>query len=521
MLNKLFILLLLSTLLIALKGNGQGSFNNYYHSGKFSYANKINYINQNEFILSSYYIDSVNNQQGLDFKLLNNQGQNIKRKRYLFKDIPFTYFFPSNNVQLNISNSTMLLTGGSFIDTASAVIFTSVNKATLDTNWVRYYYDGIYNYYLNNVLKISANEVWIMGGRGNNYGYNERPVAIKIDTLGNILAIKEFTNLINFSSTSIHYDNNQQHLYIAGLNYTNLQSQESYVACLDTFGNVLWNKQIGSGPSSTYFYQIEKKNNYILLCGQTWINKVGNINNYKLSLTKLNSATGNLIWQRTHGAAALTNTLRSFVINADESIIASGSYQDYYVGTGINRNGIIFKANSDGDSLWARRYSNYNPLVQSLNSLGWVEEGFSDIQTSFDGGYIMCGVPFGTPIAQDSQAWVVKTDSLGNAPGLFVPPVTGTYTALQELGNQNELSIYPNPAADAITLKTAFALTESGYTKLSLYNHLGQLLKEEELSANAGNYLSLKTNNLSNGIYFLQLSGANAKSLSKKFVISR
>lgn len=524
MLNKLFVLLLLSALLITLSSNGQSALNKYFSYQQVSRAYDIIKNKDSSYTLLMQYVSSNTGALGLVLTKFDKLGNILLQKEHFGNDARGYYPFLKNKMYASINAYSFLIYSLYFkADNSAAFFIAKINAQTLDTVWVKYYEDPMYDLRMNNMVKLNANCFWLVGNKGdyNNASYPPRPVIYQTDTMGNISYKKDIIGLINHGQSTVCYDSILKQLYLAGLNYTIPQSQESYVAGVDTAGIVLWNQQIGNYPNSTYFYQIEAKNNYVILSGGTWISKVGNINNYKISLTKLNTGNGGVIWQKVYGAEALSSTLRGFAINSDESIAASGSYQDYYLGTGINRNSIIIKVDSNGDSIWARRYSNYNPLVQSLNSPGWVEEGFSDIQSSFDGGYIMCGVPFGTPIAQDSQAWVVKTDSLGNAPGLFVPPVTATYTALQELGNQNGLSVYPNPAIDVITLKTDFALTASGYTRLSLYNHLGQLLTEEEFNPNTGNYLTVKTSNLANGIYFLQLSGSNIKSLSKKFVVSR
>ena len=522
MLNKLFVFV--STLFIAFNGNGQSAFNKYFPYQKHSWAGDIVKNVDSSYTLLSQFTNSNTGGQGLVVTKFNKLGNLLLQKEHFGNDARGYYPFLKNKMYASINAYSFLIYSFYFkADNSAAFFIAKINAQTLDTVWVKYYEDPMYDLRMNNMVKLNDNCFWLIGNKGdyNNASYPPRPVIYQTDTMGNISYKKDIIGLINYGQSTVCYDSTLKQLYLAGLNYTIPQSQESYVACVDTTGSVLWNQQIGNSPNITGFYQIEKKNNYVILCGQTWVNKVGNTDRLKLSLTKLNASSGSLIWQKTYGTEALTTNLRSFVINVDESITASGSYQDYYLSTGINRNSIIIKVDSNGDSLWARRYSNYNPLVQVINSPGWVQEDFYDIQSSFDGGYIMCGVPFGTPIAQDSQAWVVKTDSLGNAPGLFVPPVTATYTALQALGSQNGLSIYPNPAIDVITLKTDFALTASGYTRLSLYNHLGQLLTEEEFNPNIGNYLTVKTSNLANGIYFLQLSGGNVNSLSKKFVVSR
>ncbi len=493
----------MAVLLLALTGIGQNGFNNYYQSGKISVANKVNYKNPNEFILTSYYIDSTSGQQGLDLKLINNVGIMTKRKRIMFDSMPFLTFY-NNRVLVNISNSTMLVTAASATNNASAVIFASVNKSTLDTNWFNYYADGVFNYYINNTFKVGPNEIWFMGGRGNNTGYNERPTAFKTDTLGNILSIKEFTALVNYTARVICYEVGSDRLYIAGDNFTIPNVSQSFVACVDTMGNVIWNKQIGSNPNKSYFSQIDKTTNSVILCGNILSN---NQQQGKLSLLKLSSSTGTTVWQKTYGLFGQTNFFKAFTINADESITATGEMIDPAPGMGF-KNGIIFKANSNGDSLWLRSYSTYT---------GNVQEGFMDIVRSPDGGYVMCGSPL---TAQNCQSWVVKTDSLGFGPGIVVAPVDTTTTGEGRVAlNRNlQLNLYPNPTKDSINIGIDGLQNEN--CRLVVYNDLGEIVKEQQISFDNKNS-RLNCVDLPSGLYTIQIIGNSSRAISGRFVVFR
>ena len=517
MLSKFHIGTLLITLLISVLGFGQSTFNNYYQSGSLSLANKINYVSQNQFILSSYYVDSASGQQGLDLKLINNLGQTQLRKRHLFRDCEYLSF-ANSNVQTDISNSTMLLTAATGINGESGVIFTSVNKSTLDTNWAKYYSDGVYNYYLNNVFKTKPNEVWFMGDRANNNGYTSRPTVLKTDTLGNLLSIKEFTNMVGYLATSVYFDETNNLLYIAGRNAINPAVQQSYIACTDTLGNIIWNQQIGNNPYLTDVYQIAKRNNYLILSGFKISSIVGSSVRFKLCLVKLNSSNGSQLWNKTYGSEGWNN-LKGFVINNDESITACGMMQFPSLSLGPNPNGVLFKANSNGDSLWLKSFSTYT---------GNVFEQFLDLQATPNGGYVTCGGPSSTQI---SHSWVVMTDSVGNAPGMFTytaPPTGtttnpggGTVTAVFDLQtNGVGFNVFPNPVDNLLTIEFTENSNPQPYTSIQLYNSFGQLLIEEKLIA-PKNIISLKTDHLERGIYFLKFNDIVGNNVTKKVIISR
>jgi hypothetical protein len=488
--NRKFISFFLSIFLFGLS-KGQNTFNNYYQSGILSASTRIQSLNANTFLLTSYYKDSSNNQQGLDLKQLDLSGNVIKRKRYLFKDIDFLSYL-NNNTQCDVSSSSSILNGGSSKDTLSIVIYSSINKSTLDTNWVRYFSDGIYNYHLNNTFKTKVNEVWFMGERGNNYGYGVKPVAMKIDTLGNLLSIKEFTVLNNYATLSVYYDVTDNLLYFGCTDYTNQQWTINHIVCMDTIGNLVWNKSL-SGPIQ--ICQIEKRNNYLVMSGFKITAIIGNNNYYKMYLAKANCLNnGNLLWEKTYGHQTLINSLYAFTINTDESITCAGTfkYSNYYA---LDHDGIILKANSNGDSLWARTFSNYGMNIQ---------ECFYDIKPTSDGGYIMCGLPFYAP---NSQSWVVKTDSMGIAPG-------ATYTSIKENESSDSyFKLWPNPANDYFFIKNNSTRT---IRRIEVINEIGQIVISEKIPEN-GRKLNIE--NLPSGIYTVKLTEKEGSFETQKLVI--
>jgi hypothetical protein len=477
----------------------QNTFNLNYTSGIKSAAFGIEEVTPNKYFVNSVFVDSAFGQQGLDLKILNNQGIITKCKRYLFKDIDFLTYF-NNKFQHKISNSTMLINGSSYTGTASTIIFTSVNKNTLDTNWTRYYYDGIYNYYLNTVFKVNPNQFWLFGGRGNNNGISNRPTAIKIDSLGNILSIKEFTNFVKYSVQASYYDTLSKLIYFAGKNHNPTTSIEC-MACMDTLGNIVWTQQ-NYGPIT--FSQIERKNNYVVAVGSIYTGDFAppsTINpTFKLNILKVNANNGGVIWQKQYGQRRATNYLTSFVINTDESIVTTGCYfpiTAMYAGV---TDGILLKVNNAGDSLWSQTYGNFG---------GSVQEAFYDIKKTNDNGYIMCGVPF---YATDptSQSWVVKTDSLGIAPGKT--------TSVEDLSLSKEaFIIFPNPASNKLQINLKQNVYSGKNVNVEITDLLGKQVFIQQITSPI---IELEISSLAVGSYIIQIKNQNTIQKSK-LIISR
>ena len=66
---------------------------------------------------------------------------------------------------------------------------------------------------------------------------------------------------------------------------------------------------------------------------------------------------------------------------------------------------------------------------------------------------------------------------------------------------RNEISLYPNPVNDKLTIRLTNNDLPDNY---AIYNMLGQLVKQHEISIVSD--LEVNTSNLSNGIYFMKLT---------------
>lgn len=97
----------------------------------------------------------------------------------------------------------------------------------------------------------------------------------------------------------------------------------------------------------------------------------------------------------------------------------------------------LFKLNSNGDSLWSKKFYLINYEAQYYSS------NLYDIEVSPDGGFIMAGYCHLSEETIVQQPWLVKTDSLGN---------DGTGIIEYKIENNVILKLYPNPAKDKLNM---------------------------------------------------------------------
>jgi hypothetical protein len=154
-----------------------------------------------------------------------------------------------------------------------------------------------------------------------------------------------------------------------------------------------------------------------------------------------------------------------------------------------------------------------------------------ELDFSTDTGCVWYQLPnMATPIATISGLWVK-------------PTTTTTYVVRQQLpcssekwdtvviymnpvglnklvANIDQLKVYPVPAQDFLEIVVSSNELIKDFKTISIYNSLGQLVREEELLFE-GNKMNLKTANLSEGVYTFQLKSDHDEIVIKRFVISR
>ncbi len=136
------------------------------------------------------------------------------------------------------------------------------------------------------------------------------------------------------------------------------------------------------------------------------------------------------------------------------------------------------------------------------------------------------------------------TPALDTVAGIWVKPVaTTTYVVKQQLWCSGikwdtvvvymnlvgieklkflteELQIYPIPAQDFIELSVSNFELIHEFNRALIYNSYGILVKQEEIYFDKKT-LKIRIEELSNGIYFLELKDKNGETINKRFVIDK
>lgn len=170
--------------------------------------------------------------------------------------------------------------------------------------------------------------------------------------------------------------------------------------------------------------------------------------------------------------------------------------------------GYISKISYTGETLWERKYSHpdYN-FQNNFQSLSEVIE--------FENGDIIATGVIGT-IEGEKNIWIMKVNEDGCFGSGDDCGETVITTSTQEIGPENELIAYPNPASSILSVDN---LNTNGNTaQITISNMSGYILKT--LSTSAPD-IQLNIDDLSSGMHLLKIEYPDGSSEYKKFIIVR
>ncbi|WP_367388425.1 T9SS type A sorting domain-containing protein [Lewinella sp. LCG006] len=276
---------------------------------------------------------------------------------------------------------------------------------------------------------------------------------------------------------------------------------------IDTLGNILWeweSEQVltgsGSGPAFGRIYPTADGN---------WVNE-----GYSQAIEELfgestilskgeivkRDTNFNVLWSTSFGDyTTFTNNFTDVVATPDGGWVAVGTYGqlvDPVEYTGY-RAGMIAKVNAQGDSLWSRLDTLFTPAYGSIPSL-------ANAVVLPSGSIIACGkVDRYEPDPVKSLGWIIKVDR----DGCLEPNCRPTSTS-ELFPDILDFTVFPNPARELLQIKG------EGQFAVSIYSLDGKIhLSQEKLFQTA----TLEVGDLPSGIYFLQIRQGN-QLLTKRIV---
>ncbi|MDO8999089.1 MAG: T9SS type A sorting domain-containing protein [Bacteroidota bacterium] len=500
--NKIFFLVCLLPLLC----KGQTYFNNYYKTGynnTFS-THVFNNVVDSSFTVFNYATDSVTGYQGLYSTNISKTGTLNFKKVLTYPN--YDYYSYLNGLKQFIPATNCSYIGASVTYTSSltTILLTKINKVTLDTIKTSFYYDGVYGYYMNNLIKFNDNKYYLIGNKSHTSG--QWPCVFQLDSNLNIISTFTISNSINLTTTNVVLNPISKKLVFGGtVLYSSTQQNVGFIES-DTLGTVSTSTVIAfSGVQGMAQLKYSLFDNCYVFNGGIKTSQYGPNNMYKLNITKLSSSL-NVLWSKKYASAAISNNFNGMIINLDGSVVSCGRYSDSTALPLVNydNKGVILKTKPNGDSLWMRQYNNY---ITGSSPVSY-NETFFGVEKTLDGGYILCGNVMNQPQA---KAWLVKTDSLG----CISIGCGNIITSMDEKVREGNITLFPNPANDVLNINS-----ELQFSNAEVINSLGQLVLSKEMILKDQKAI-INIKDLPNGVYLLYLKNNNSKTVSKRFVVSR
>lgn len=192
--------------------------------------------------------------------------------------------------------------------------------------------------------------------------------------------------------------------------------------------------------------------------------------------------------------------------------------------TAISNGDAWFKANMMPLINWAK-----NPANNTLVIIVWDEDDYSssnNVPMFFCGGLVAggkCTAKLNHYDVLKTVEDIYKISLCGSASsGVDVPPSVWKVTiGINSItAPVNEVVTWPVPATNVLNVKVT-SVSEEKDAKMALYDVTGKLVKEISVKLTAGaNFLSIPTDDVSNGMYFLNITGENIN-VSKKVVVQK
>lgn len=350
-------------------------------------------------------------------------------------------------------------------------------------------------------IDTNGNLIWVkqMGGTSSESG-----LFITNDAFGNVYTTGSFSQTVDFDPGS-------------GVQNLTVTSGviDTFIQKLDSNGNFIWIKQIGSATSTSESVQsvaIDTDNN-ICLVGHfkgTLDFDPSVVNTFNMTSTgdgdifilKLDS-DGDFIWTKGMGGNSFSIG-KSIVTNSNNDIYTTGYFTE---NVDFNPNTEVYNLSSLGgkDIFVLKLDSNGNfEWVKGIGGSSNFDEGSAIIIDNNDTIYTVG--TFGNTVDFDSGVGTQNLTSIGSQ-DIFIQKLVQSSLGLGDNNLEESFLVYPNPASNYIQIKKLIL-----NNKVEIFDITAKRINAFVLT----NKKEINIQNLKPGMYFLKLENGNSIKFIKK-----
>lgn len=309
---------------------------------------------------------------------------------------------------------------------------------------------------------------------------------IKTDINGDTIWTRKYGGTLNEESNSMRRTFEGGYI-LSG--YTESYSngmKDFYLVRTDSIGDTLWTKHYGGSLDDVSLSVRQTSDSGFVMAGYSESFGISTQNMY---IIKTNSV-GDTIWTKTFGQPTRYSLGNDIIQTSDGGYAITGLIKttiptaafDFY----------LVRLDALGSWMWEKEIKVEPSIPNSTSS-----EGKSILQTP-DGGFAIAG-RYASGIG--FELLFIKTDSSG-------------IVGINELKNPESFKVFPNPFNESATI--SFKNIGSNYN-LNLYNSQGKIVfTSSNLSAEE---FQINRNNLSSGLYLIELVTNKGLSVTQKMII--
>lgn len=267
----------------------------------------------------------------------------------------------------------------------------------------------------------------------------------------------------------------------------------TYLIKTDANGDTLWTNSISDSLNEPgqNIKQLQS-GNYIIKRTRVYLAS-SNSNISPDFLLTLADTNGTPIWTKTYGGIG-GQAGYGLAVTSKEEFLLSGFTDDGIVCCDV----YLVKTDSNGNHQWQKTFG----APGNTDDEGWYA-----IATS-DGGFVVTGYRYNSSAPGTTDAYLIKTDSLGN--------VLTAITELTEI--KSPLLIYPNPFIDETVMLLPKWIAAEKNKWLVITDSKGSELHRQQIY-DGDNGANIHRNGLAAGIYFVQVLSGNTLLGSAKVII--
>jgi len=381
---------------------------------------------------------------------------------------------------------------------------------------------------------------YIVTGRYTNASYIPRIYLLKTDANGDTLWTKKIqtTNSWNGYGSDVIQTADSGYVIIANGGELTDTVGTSLLIKTNSNGDTLWTKKISRFSGITLHSLKQLPNNNFIIAGEVYISQNPVVSGMYLINT---DSIGDTLWTKIHTILSNNTGVNAVILSTDNGYLLRGNiYYQFSNSTDI----FLIKTDITGDTLWTKAIGGlgneggggaqytadggyiisgtttsygaggadvYLVKTDSLGQTLWSKtfgginnDAGNCVQQTIDHGFVISGITssFGM---QNGDVYLIKTDSLGNAP-----------TGISEhLNPTNNIAVFPNPFVTSATI-TVSGTNDFSSNTFILYDYSGRELIHEKMS---GSSFTLEKNDLAAGIYFCTIQSDNGKIIGKAKII--